>query len=419
VKRLSFRARLLWILLAFAIVPSVVLMLAGAAAVNRVLPLLGGSGAWERVAQSGRVVTSELDTSRLTASQRRALRQHEQELNASLEQARRIQYLAGRAPIVMAALALLGLGVLMVVASRVAAHLSRQLSRPLNELVGWAGRIAKGLPLPDQPPLKRGAPEFAILRRRVRQMAEELETARETELEAERLSAFREAARRVAHELKNPLTPIRFAVSRLKRDAPVSLAETVEVLETESERLETLARTFSQFGRLPEGPPSEIDVPELVRYTARATVPDDVPVTISIADGVPLAWAQHEPLARALANVLLNAVDACADGGGMSIRVSRGRVGGGDGVSIEVRDGGTGMAAERLATIWEPYATSKRGGTGLGLAIARQAVEANGGTVAAESELGEGTTIRFLVPAATSSSNRDERLEQPALRTGA
>src|SRR5690606_3042558 len=155
VKRLSFRARLLWILLAFAIVPSVVLMLAGTAAVNRVLPRLGGSGAWERVAQSGRVVASELDSARLTAAQRRALRQHEQELNASLEQARRIQYLAGRAPIVIAALALIGLGILVVVASRVAAHLSRQLSRPLNELVGWAGRIAKGLPLPDQPPRKR------------------------------------------------------------------------------------------------------------------------------------------------------------------------------------------------------------------------------------------------------------------------
>src|SRR5690606_33264752 len=125
------------------------------------------------------------DSARLTAAQRRALRQHEQELNASLEQARRIQYLAGRAPIVIAALALIGLGILVVVASRVAAHLSRQLSRPLNELVGWAGRIAKGLPLPDQPPRKRGAPEFAILRRRVRQMADELESARETELEAE------------------------------------------------------------------------------------------------------------------------------------------------------------------------------------------------------------------------------------------
>jgi signal transduction histidine kinase len=418
VNRLSFRARLLWILLAFAIVPAVVLMLAGTAAVNRALPLLGGSGAWERVAQSGREVASELDTARLTAPQRRALQRHEQELNASLEQARRIQYLAGRAPMIMAALALIGLGVLVLVASRVAAHLSRQLSRPLNELVGWAGLIAKGLPLPEQPPRKRGAPEFAILRRRVRQMAEELDSARETELEAERLSAFREAARRVAHELKNPLTPIRFALSRLKREAPAQLADTVEVLETESERLETLARTFSQFGRLPEGPPSEIDVPELVRYTARATVPDEIPVTIAVADGVPLAWAQHEPVARALANVLLNAVDACADGGAISVQISRGRIGRHDGVSIEVQDSGSGIPPERLATIWEPYVTSKPGGTGLGLAIARQAVEANGGSVAAESEPGEGTTIRFTIPATALTRARSET-GQPALRAGA
>lgn len=400
--RLSFRARLLWILLAFAIVPSVVLMLAGAAVASRVLPLIGGSGAWERVAQTGRVVTTELDTTRLTARQREALRQHEQELNASLEQARRIQYLAGRAPLVLAVLALFGLGVLVLLASRVAAHLSRQLSRPLNELVGWAGRIAKGLPLPDQPPRKQGAPEFAILRRRVRQMADELEAARDTELEAERLSAFREAARRVAHELKNPLTPIRFAVSRLKREAPPELAETVEVLETESERLETLARTFSQFGRLPEGPPSEIDVGELVRYTARATVPDSVPCTVEVADGVPLAWAQHEPLARSLANVLLNAADACADGGSIAIRVTPGRLQGKEAVDVEVQDTGCGIPPERLATIWEPYVTSKPGGTGLGLAIARQAVEASGGAVLAESTVGEGTTIRFTIPAAAS-----------------
>jgi signal transduction histidine kinase len=320
---------------------------------------------------------------------------------------------------VLAALTLIGLGVLAVVASRVAAHLSRQLSRPLNEVVGWAGLIAKGLPIPDQPPRKPGAPEFAILRRRVRQMADELDAARETELEAERLSAFREAARRVAHELKNPLTPIRFAVSRLKRDVPAALAETVEVLETESERLETLARTFAQFGRLPEGPPSEIDVPELVRYTARATVPEHIPVTVTAVDSVPLAWAQHEPLARALANVLHNAVDACADGGTIAIRVSPARIGGNEGVAIEVRDSGSGIAPERLATIWEPYATTKPGGTGLGLAIARQAVESNGGTVAAQSELGEGTTIRFTVPAVTGSSRRGGGAEQPALSTGA
>jgi signal transduction histidine kinase len=419
VKRFGFRARLLWILLAFATLPAVVLMFGGAVAATRALPLIGGSGAWERVAQSGRGVAAALDTSRLSASQRSALRLHEQELNASLEQARRVRYLADRAPVVLGALALIGFGVLVLVASRVAAHLSRQLSRPLNELVGWAGLIASGQKLPDQPPRKRGAPEFAILRRRMRTMAEELEVARERELEAERLAAFREAARRVAHELKNPLTPIRFAVSRLRREVSPALADTVDVLETESARLEMLARTFSQFGRLPEGPPSEIDVPELVRYTSRASIPERVPVTVSAADDVPLAWGQHEALARALSNVMLNAVDACAEGGEIAIEVARGRLHGKPAVLIEVRDTGCGIPADRLAAIWEPYATSKPGGTGLGLAIARQTVVANGGDIVAESAPGVGTTIRFTLPAADGRAPDRTRDEWTALGTSA
>jgi signal transduction histidine kinase len=414
VKRLSFRARLLWILLAFATVPAVALVIAGTAAANRTLPLLGGSGAWERVAQSGRNVAAALDTGRLTPAQREALRLHEQELNASLEQARRIRYLADRAPVVIAVLGLLGLGVMVLVGSRVAAHLSRQLSRPLNELVGWAGLIASGKRLPDRAP-KRGAPEFAILRRRVRHMAAELESARERELEAERQSAFREAARRVAHELKNPLTPIRFAVARLRREAPPPLADAVEVLETESARLEMLARTFAQFGRLPEGPPSEIDVPELVRYTMKATVPESMAFSVVASDDAPLAWGQHEPLARALANVVLNAVDACGDDGAIAVKVGRGQLGDRPAVTIDVQDNGCGIPPERLATIWEPYATSKQGGTGLGLAIARQAVEANGGRITAESEPEVGTTIRFTLPAANGlAPNRAD--ERTALR---
>jgi signal transduction histidine kinase len=419
VKHFGFRARLLWILLAFAIIPAVVLTIAGAAAANRTLPLIGGSEAWERVAQSGRVVMAELDTSRMSPDQRRALRVHEMELNASLEQAKRVQYLAGRAPIIMIVLAIFGLAVIAIVSSRVAAHLSRQLSRPLNELVGWAGLIAKGKPLPDQVPPKRGAPEFAILRKRMRGMAEELEVARDRELEAERLSAFREAARRVAHELKNPLTPIRFAVARLKREVPPSLMESVTVLETEAARLETLATTFSQFGRLPEGPPSAIDVAELARYTARATVPDDMEITVTAPFDVPLAWGQHEPLARALANVLLNAVDACSSGGTIEIVISHGHVNGKPGITLEVRDSGRGIEPEQLATIWEPYYTSKPGGTGLGLAIARQAVEANGGKVSAESKLGTGTTIRFTLPCVDGTPSELNLSEETALRFGA
>src|SRR5205823_7750202 len=152
--------------------------------------------------------------------------------------------------------------ILAVLASRIAGHLSRNMSRPLQERVGWTERIGRAEPLPEGPP-RKGAPEFELLRQRMRDMSRELEMGRTRALEAERSAALRETARQVAHELKNPLTPIRFAVERLRRDAPAHLAETVDVLAVESQRLEELARSFAQFGRLPEGPRAEVDLGEL------------------------------------------------------------------------------------------------------------------------------------------------------------
>jgi len=202
----------------------------------------------------------------------------------------------------------------------------------------------------------------------------------------------------VAHELKNPLTPIRFAVERLKRDAPEGLREPVEVLEVESARLEQMARSFSQFGRLPEGPPADVDMAELARYTARSMVAERVPLRLEVADALPMVRGHHDALARALSNVLINAVDACREGGEVDVRVLKTRMDGRDAVEVAVRDTGCGIPAAQLARIWEPYVTSKVGGTGLGLAIARQTVLAHGGAVDAASAEGQGTEIRFVIP---------------------
>lgn len=232
-------------------------------------------------------------------------------------------------------------------------------------------------------------------------MADELEVGRAAALEAERGAALRESARQVAHELKNPLTPIRFAVERLRRDAPAELAETVEVLAIESRRLEEMARSFAQFGRLPEGPSAEVDVGELARYTARATIPPELDSAVDVAENVPMIRGHHDALARALANVMLNAVDACKSrtpGGSVDVRVRRVARAGRDAVEIAVSDTGCGIPREQLARIWEPYVTSKPGGTGLGLAIARQTVLAHDGEVAATSIVGTGTEIRFVLP---------------------
>jgi signal transduction histidine kinase len=237
----------------------------------------------------------------------------------------------------------------------------------------------------------------------MRDMSRELERGRKRAIEAERAEAFRETARQVAHELKNPLTPIRFAVERLRREAPPELAESVEVLAIESRRLEEMAKSFAQFGRLPEGPWALVDVAELARYTARATVPGEVKLTVEVEDGLPMIQGHHDALARALSNVLINAVEACQRGGGITVRVARSGENG-SGVVVSVRDTGCGMPPDRLARIWEPYVTYKQGGTGLGLAIARQTIDAHGGQVEAESAPGAGTEIRFHLRGGTAAT---------------
>ena len=294
----GFRTRLFLILTLFATLPSLLLTLVWAGTFARALPLVSGSSAWERAAATGGRAIAAAQQAPLSPGDRAALRAHEIELQESLTQARRFGFIAQRAVPIIAVVAVLALGVLVVVSSRVAGHLSRQLSRPIDELVGWTDRLGRGQELPEGPP-RKGAPEFAVLRSRMRSVARELRDARAQEIEAERLRAFRESARQVAHELKNPLTPIRFAVARLRREAPPSLTDAVEVLDAESQRLEEMARSFTQFGRLPEGPAADVDVAELVRYTTRASVPPDVEADVRIDGDVPMIRGHHDALARA------------------------------------------------------------------------------------------------------------------------
>jgi nitrogen fixation/metabolism regulation signal transduction histidine kinase len=396
-RALAFRTRLLIILAALALVPAAGVTIAWSVGVGRALPLIGEAAAWERVATSGSRAIESLRGANLTPAQRSALQNHERELGQSLTQARRLEFIVDRSGPLLVVVVLAGLGALALIVSRVAGHLSRQLSRPLNELVGWTDRITKGEPLPAES-VVRGAPEFEVLRARMREMSDELSEGRTRALEAERLRAFRESARRFAHELKNPLTPIQFALSRLERDAPPALGDAVEVLRTETSRLDQMARAFAQFGRLPEGPLSDVDVGEMVRYASRATVPPDIAVEVRVdAEGV-MVHGHHDALQRALSNVLLNAADASGPGGHIEVGVGKTMVAGADAVQIQVRDSGPGIPPERIQTIWEPYMTSKPGGTGLGLAIARQAILAHDGSIDIRCPPEGGTVVTFVLP---------------------
>jgi signal transduction histidine kinase len=400
VKRIGFRGRLFLILLAFALVPTILISLAWSTTGSIVLSYFGATAAWDRVAATGERALMVARGKPLTPPERQLVDAHEANLREGVTMSRRADFVSRELARRLAFGTLITALVIGFIGSRVAGHLSRNLSRPLQELVGWTERIGRGEPLPTTPP-RRGAPEFEVLRGRMREMASELELGRARAVEAERAATLRESARQVAHELKNPLTPIRFAVDRLRRDAdriPPELAETIEVLAIESARLEEMARSFAQFGRLPEGPRADIDVGELARHTARTTVPPEVEVTVDVGEDVPMIQGHHDALARALSNVMLNAVDACRDGGTVGVRVRRLRRNGRSAVELTVSDTGCGIPPEKLARIWDPYVTSKPGGTGLGLAIARQTVLAHAGAVDAASTPGVGTEIRFVLP---------------------
>jgi signal transduction histidine kinase len=401
VSRLGFRTRLLLALTAFAVLPAATIAVVALLVTNQALPMVAAGGAWARVASTGNAALAAARQSPGAGPDvRAALDTHEAELRASLDQAKRLEYLAPRVirPLLLGAVAMVL--VVTLVAGRVAGHFSRQLSRPLDEVVEWTERIARGDALPAGAPT-RGAPEFEVLRTRMRTMAAQLTAGRHAATEAARLNAFRETARRVAHELKNPLTPIRFAVTRLRQTAVPAQTDAIEVLETETTRLDTLARSFAQFGRLPDAPAADVDVAELLRYATRATLPATATVSLNVPESLPFVHGQHDALARAISNVLLNAIDAAGSNGIIGVTATA-LTTPDAAVAIAIHDNGPGIEPEVLDQIWEPYVTSKPGGTGLGLAIVRQTVLAHGGTLHARSTPGAGTTITMTIPCAPS-----------------
>ncbi|HWH04504.1 MAG TPA: HAMP domain-containing sensor histidine kinase [Gemmatimonadales bacterium] len=398
---LPFRRRIFAILVAMTAIPTAMAVTGLVLSVRASGPMAGARASLEAVADSTRTMLKIVDTTRLSPRERRAMDHHLEQISTSLTLAQRAEKLRSYSSAGFAAVIIVLGAVLLFVAVRVAGHLSRQLSRPIDELVGWTRLIRRREPLPGGPP-QRGAPEFEALRQAVRELAAALETARERELESERLRAFREVARRVAHEIKNPLTSMRIAVDQLERTlaigsgAPNGRATTaVEVMGAETNRLERLAREFADFGRLPEGPKSDVDLVELLEELGKTGVPDGVRVQVSGPATRRVLSGYYEPLRRAFSNLLRNAAEAMGGTGRIDVQVLPA---GGSGFQVTIADHGPGIPADIKARLFEPYFTTKADGTGLGLALVRQTIEAHGGSVSVGDTPGGGATFTITFP---------------------
>jgi len=396
---LPFHRRIFVILVTMTAVPTILAVAGWVLSVRTLAPSAGARASLEEVVTSARALAQGVDTMQLTPAARAALRHHLERVSSSASLARRGEtylryYTAGFAIVIV----MLGIVVLFA-AVRLAGHLSRQLSRPIDELVGWTQLIRVRQPLPAGTHA-RGAPEFESLRQSLRDLASALDVARDKELEAERLRAFREVARRVAHEIKNPLTSMRIAVDTLSRaesgGGGQGRAEVaMQVMVAETDRLERLAREFADFGRMPEGAQSEVDLQELLEELGRTGVPDGVRVSVEANGGRRSVMGHYEPLRRAFANLLRNAAEAMKGRGAIDVRVT----GDAAGCVVTIADHGPGIPEDLRPRIFEPYFTTKQDGTGLGLALVRQTIDAHRGTISVTETPGGGATFTMVFAA--------------------
>jgi nitrogen fixation/metabolism regulation signal transduction histidine kinase len=233
-------------------------------------------------------------------------------------------------------------------------------------------------------------------------MTEQLRRSREELAAAERETAWREMAKQVAHEIRNPLTPMKLAAQHLQRaarDGAANLGDVIRtVTDTIIEQIEALARIsdeFSRFARLPKRSVEAVDLRTLLEECILLYRHHDrVAFTLDCPAGIPPVAADRGELARAISNILRNAVQAMPEGGSVAVDVAASPAG----IDISITDTGTGIPPELLPRIFEPNFSTKTDGMGMGLAIVKQIVADAGGAVRIASAPGRGTTAVISLP---------------------
>ncbi len=319
--------------------------------------------------------------------------------NSRAELANLKRYIQGTATLVGGAGVLLALALSFWTASRV--------TRPLRNLTASVRKVALGEW--DTRAAVSSTDEVGQLARDFNAMTEQLVEQRDRMIQAERVAAWRELARRLAHELKNPLFPLQITIENLQRARSASpeqfdevFRESTSTLLAELGHLKTIIGRFSDFAKMPAPRLEPVDLNQIARevvqlFEAQLEAPGRAPVTTDLQLDSALSQipADPEQLRRALSNLVLNALDAMPQGGTLAVRTS-----GYDGkVAVEVSDTGEGLTPEECDRLFTPYYTTKQHGTGLGLAIVQSVVSDHKGTIAVHSEPGRGTTFRIELKA--------------------
>jgi two-component system, NtrC family, nitrogen regulation sensor histidine kinase NtrY len=281
-----------------------------------------------------------------------------------------------------------------------------RVTRPVSQLVSGVRSVGGG-DWTARVPVSSGD-EIGELARAFNQMTEQLLEQRDRAVQAERVAAWRELARRLAHELKNPLFPLLITVENLQkaRDQHPEqfdevFRESTATLLAELQNLRKIIGQFSDFAKMPRPELEPVNANEMVQDVVRlfeAQFKTDgrpaIETVLELSPDDVTVPADPLQLRRALSNLVLNAMDAMPEGGILRLRTENLD----EHVRIEVADSGQGLTGEECARLFTPYYTTKRHGTGLGLAIVQSVIADHQGRIAVSAQPGRGATFTIDLP---------------------
>jgi two-component system nitrogen regulation sensor histidine kinase NtrY len=297
-------------------------------------------------------------------------------------------------------------GVALLIGLLISLWVSARITRPLEELAEGAREVASGRW--DTVIDLRGRDEIGQLASAFNEMTQTLAAQRDQLVQTERVAAWRELARRLAHELRNPLFPLQITVENLQKARQLDAKQFLEVfnestatLKAELANLNTIIGRFSDFSKMPSPQFTRVNVNEALRNAVRlfeaqfnAVGKPPVIPEYFLTEPLPEIDADADLLHRAFQNLVLNALDAMPAGGTLTMRTSEHE----SNVRIEVADTGKGLTPEECSRLFTPYYTTKVQGTGLGLAIIQSVISDHHGTISVSSDEGHGTTFRIELP---------------------
>jgi signal transduction histidine kinase/uncharacterized membrane-anchored protein YhcB (DUF1043 family) len=296
-----------------------------------------------------------------------------------------------------------GAVLVMLVGAYMGYLMVERIADPINRLTHATRRIARGDL--DARIAATSADELGRLVQDFNTMADDLKQQRSELERTQRLEAWAEMARQVAHDIKNPLTPIQLSAEHaqrvnIDRGRPLSptLDECVGAILHQVALLRQIASEFSSFASSPTARPEPTSLPAVLLEVVapyRTALAGRVDLTADVPSDLPLVMLDRNLFARAVTNVIENALHAMPGGGALTIQARSDVVE----VVVEISDTGVGMDAEAVSRIFEPYFSTKATGTGLGLTIAKRNIELTGGRIDVTSAKSVGTTVTITLPA--------------------